>query len=156
LIGKGSDRSQTLEEFLLRGILSEFRKGSENVRKSSEKTKTLAGVRSRDSQPASKSDKGEAAVPKVKNLSASLSGWKEIATFLGQPLSVAQRWAKSGMPVTRDGRRVHASPEDLNRWLGRESSGEPVHIATESEDLAAGLKRRLSYVRKHVRKHVRK
>ena len=95
-------------------------------------------------------------MPKVKNLSASLNGWKEIATFLGQPLSVAQRWAKSGMPVTRDGRRVHASPDDLNRWLERESSGEPVHIATESEDLAAGLKRGLSYVRKHVRKHVRK
>ena len=95
-------------------------------------------------------------MPKVKNLSALLSGWKEIATFLGQPLSVAQRWAKSGMPVTRDGRRVHASPDDLNRWLGRESSGEPVHIATESEDLAADLKRGLSYFRKHAGKHVRK
>jgi hypothetical protein len=119
-------------------------------------TKTPAGVRSRNSQPASKSGKGEAAVAKSKNPSASLEGWKRIATFLGQPLSVAQRWAKSGMPVTRDGRRVHASPDDLNRWLGRESSGEPVHIATESEDLAADLKRGLSYVRKHAGKHIRK
>ena len=93
---------------------------------------------------------------KSKNPSASLEGWKRIATFSGQPLSVAPRWAKSGMPVTRDGRRVHASPEDLNRWLGRESSGEPVHIATESEDLAADLKRGLSYFRKHAGKHVRK
>ena|ERR1700730_1611516 len=80
----------------------------------------------------------------------SLDGWQEIAAFLGQPSSVAQRWAKSGMPVTHDGRRVHASPDDLNRWLGRESAGEPVQIATESADLASELKRGLSLVRKHT------
>jgi hypothetical protein len=57
-----------------------------------------------------------------------LKGWQQIATFLGQPRSVAQRWAKSGMPVTREGRSLHASPEELNRWLGRESAGEPVQI----------------------------
>ena len=79
----------------------------------------------------------------------SLDGWQEIAEFLGQPSSVAQRWAKSGMPVTRQGRRVHASPDDLNRWLGRESAGEPVQIATETTDLTSELKRGLSYVRKH-------
>ena len=78
-----------------------------------------------------------------------LKGWSEIAKFLGQPVSVAQRWAKSGMPVVRERRRVHASPDDLNRWLGRESAGEPLHIATESADLAADLRRGLSYVRKH-------
>ena len=78
-----------------------------------------------------------------------LKGWSEIAKFLGQPVSVAQRWAKSGMPVARERRRVHASPDDLNRWLGRESAGEPIHIATESADLAADLRRGLSYVRKH-------
>ena len=76
-------------------------------------------------------------------------GWQQIATFLGQPLSVAQRWAKSGMPVTREGRSVHASPEELNRWLGRESAGEPVQIVTETADLTAELKRGLSYVRKN-------
>jgi len=53
------------------------------------------------------------------------------------------------MPVARERRRVHASPDDLNRWLGRESAGEPVQIATESADLAADLRRGLSYVRKH-------
>jgi len=26
----------------------------------------------------------------------SLNGWQQIAAFLGQPTSVAQRWAKSG------------------------------------------------------------
>jgi len=61
-----------------------------------------------------------------------LKGWRQIAGFLGQPISVAQRWAKSGMPVTHERRRVQASPEELNRWLGRESAGEPVQIATES------------------------
>jgi len=53
------------------------------------------------------------------------------------------------MPITHERRRVHASPDDLNRWLGRESAGEPVQIATESADLAADLRRGLSYVRKH-------
>jgi len=80
----------------------------------------------------------------------SLDGWQQIAEFLGQPSSVAQRWAKSGMPVTHERRLVHASPDDLNRWLGRESAGEPVQIATESTDLTAELERGLSFVRKHT------
>jgi hypothetical protein len=58
-----------------------------------------------------------------KNEPDSLKGWRQIATFLGQPLSVAQRWSKSGMPVTHDGRRVQASPEELNRWLGAKLLG---------------------------------
>ena len=51
------------------------------------------------------------------------------------------------MPVTHVGRRLQASPEELNRWLGREAS-EPVEIATESTDLRAELKRGLWYIRK--------
>jgi hypothetical protein len=82
-----------------------------------------------------------------------LKGWKNIAEFLGQPVSVAQRWAKSGMPAVHEGRSITASPEELNRWLGRESAGEPVKIATEETDLAADLKRGLAYVKKHPRKH---
>ena len=76
-----------------------------------------------------------------------LKGWQQIATFLGLPVSAAQRWAKSGMPVTHVGRRVQTSSEELNRWLGRETS-EPVEIATESTDLSTELKRGLSHVRK--------
>jgi len=53
----------------------------------------------------------------------------EIAEFLAEPMSVAQRWATNGMPITRQGRSVVASPDELNKWLGRES-GEPVHVAT--------------------------
>lgn len=32
---------------------------------------------------------------------------------------------------------MQASPEQLNCWLGRESAGEPIQIATEDSDLAA-------------------
>ena len=45
-------------------------------------------------------------MPKQKKESGSLNGWQQIADFLGQPTSVAQRWAKSGMPLTHIGRRV--------------------------------------------------
>jgi hypothetical protein len=82
---------------------------------------------------------------------ATLQGWAEIARFLGQPVAVAQRWAKSGMPVTRERRRVHASPQELNRWLGRESAGEPVQIVTQNADLTSELKRGLSFARRHRR-----
>jgi hypothetical protein len=87
-------------------------------------------------------------VGKTNSKVASLKGWQQIATFLGQPLSVAQRWAKSGMPVTRQGRNVYAAPEELNHWLGRDAA-EPVQIASESTNLSSELKRGLSYVRKH-------
>jgi len=70
--------------------------------------------------------------PKSKDQPAPLKGYQQIAEFLGQLSSVAERWAKTGMPVTRQGRLVVASPEELNKWLGRES-GE--HVATPEPDL---------------------
>jgi hypothetical protein len=82
-----------------------------------------------------------------------LKGWAEIARFLGQPISVAERWAKSGMPLRREGRHVTASPAELNKWLGRESAGEPVHISAETADLSADLRRGLKYVRDKNREH---
>jgi hypothetical protein len=42
-----------------------------------------------------------------------LKGWGEIAEFLGQNVSVAQRWQHEGMPVTREGRFVYASPASV-------------------------------------------
>jgi hypothetical protein len=39
----------------------------------------------------------------------------------------------------------------LNRWLGRESAGEPVQIASDETDLSAELKRGLLFVRKQTR-----
>jgi hypothetical protein len=78
-----------------------------------------------------------------------LKGWKEIAGFLGQPVSVAQRWGKDGMLVRRNGRSVTATPGDLNTWLSREAGSEPVHIATDQPDLSADLKRGLAYLKNH-------
>lgn len=81
-----------------------------------------------------------------------LKGWESIAKFLGQPASVAQRWGKTGMSVTRQGRIVIANPEELNRWLGREAGGEPLHVATGDDDLAAELKRGLAFARQKKRR----
>jgi phage terminase Nu1 subunit (DNA packaging protein) len=89
-------------------------------------------------------------MPKAKPKSKGrvLQGWGEIAEFLGQTPSVAQRWQREGMPVTREGRFVHASPGDLTAWVGTERvQKEPVHIASESEDLLADLKQGLSRIR---------
>ena len=84
--------------------------------------------------------------PRVQN--ERLKGWSEIASFLGQPVAVAQRWARSGMPVTREGRFMYASREELSRYLGREAGLDvPVHIATESMDLSTDLKRALAHAR---------
>ena len=85
-----------------------------------------------------------------------LKGWQQIAAFLGQPVLVAQRWAAEGMPARRQGRYIESSGGELNRWLGRESAGEPVQIATEGTDLSAELKRGLAFVRKHGGKHKKK
>ena len=84
-----------------------------------------------------------------KSKSGTLKGWTEIAEFLGQTVSVAQRWQSEGMPVTREGRFVYASPEELTAWVGTErGKKEPIHIASEGEDLLGDLKQGLSYVRK--------
>src|SRR5260370_7665367 len=77
--------------------------------------------------------------------STPLKGWHEIAGFLGEPLSVVQRWAAEGMPVRREGRFVSTSPGELNACLGKES-GNPVHVATENPNLSADLKRGLSFI----------
>ncbi len=81
-----------------------------------------------------------------------LQGWKAIADFLGLPVTTAQRWGKTGMPVRRQGRFTVADPDELRQWLGRESEmPEPAHIATNSADLAAGLKASIAQARRHKR-----
>src|ERR1017187_2983780 len=52
--------------------------------------------------------------PAAKTEPGVLKGWPAIAAFLGHPISVVQRWAKSGMPVAHEGRRVVAKPQELN------------------------------------------
>ncbi|MGC2450246.1 MAG: hypothetical protein WA477_21535 [Candidatus Sulfotelmatobacter sp.] len=76
-----------------------------------------------------------------------LKGWKQISEFLGEPASVVQRWASTGMPVHREGRFVTTTTKALNQWLGQQS-GKPVHIITDETDLTSELKRGLSFVRK--------
>src|SRR6266436_5746134 len=75
---------------------------------------------------------------KKKESDESLKGWPAIAKFLSQPVSTAQRWAGEGMPVTRIGRYVAATPADLERWLTREAGAkEPIHIPSAKTDLLA-------------------
>ena len=78
--------------------------------------------------------------PKLEPQAETLKGWKEIASFLGEPASVVQRWASDGMPIRKEGRFVTTTPAELNVWLGKET-GKPVHVATEDSDLTAELKR---------------
>jgi hypothetical protein len=86
----------------------------------------------------------------VKEDPEDLKGWQQIAAFLGEPTSVVQRWAAQGMPVRRQGRYVTTTADELNQWLGRES-GKPVHVATDSTDLTAELKRGISFFRRSQR-----
>ena len=77
-----------------------------------------------------------------------LRGWKEIAEFLGEPISVVKRWRSEGMPVVEQGRFVTSSPQQLSAWLGRES-GKPVHVVTPETDLASELKRGIAFARQN-------
>jgi len=75
-----------------------------------------------------------------------IKGWKQIAAFLGQPVSVVQRWASEDMPVRRQGRFVTTTPKELNDWMGKHS-GKPVHVTTDNADLVSELKRAVSFAR---------
>ncbi len=90
--------------------------------------------------------KGEKKVDATQGVPDTLKGWQQISAFLGEPTSVVQRWATEGMPLRREGRFVSTTSAELNAWIGKES-GKPVHVATENTDLAAELKRGLSFVR---------
>ena len=85
--------------------------------------------------------------PSLKSESQILTGWQQIAAFLGHPAAVVQRWASEGMPVHREGRHVATTADDLNAWLGKQS-GKPVTAATENTDLASELKRTLAFIKK--------
>jgi hypothetical protein len=84
---------------------------------------------------------------KTKSQPEVLKGWKEIAGYLGERVSVVQRWATEGMPVTKEGRAVSTTPAQLNEWLGSVSK-KPVHIVTSESDLTAELKRGLAFAKK--------
>jgi|SRR5215472_11235982 len=94
----------------------------------------------------SKTNKRPASQPET------LKGWKEIAEFLGEPISVVKRWRSEGMPVVEQGRFVTSSPEQLSAWLERES-GKPVHVVTPETDLASELKRGIAFARQSEKDH---
>jgi hypothetical protein len=84
---------------------------------------------------------------------AKLKGWAAIAAFLAIPVSTAQRWAKEGMPVHREGRFTVANAEELSSWLGRESHmAGPAHVATGATDLAGALKESISAAKREKKK----
>jgi hypothetical protein len=81
-----------------------------------------------------------------------LKGWKAIGSYLGISGSAAQRWAKNGMPVRREGRFTVADVEELRRWLGRESHmSAPAYIVTAGTDISAALRASLSATRRRKR-----
>ena len=96
-----------------------------------------------------KSNNKPAATPDV------ITGWPKIAKYLGQPMAVAQRWAKDGMPVHRKGRSMTARADELSNWLARESgTPEPLHISqSNDDDLLKDLRRGLQRARGKKRKH---
>jgi hypothetical protein len=90
---------------------------------------------------------------KLEEVPGPLRGWAAIAAFLGQPVATAQRWAKSGLPVRRQGRYVTAEPDDLNTWVARQSGAHaPVHI-TGNDDLRDDLRRGLADIRRRKKLH---
>jgi hypothetical protein len=86
----------------------------------------------------------------------SLNGWQKIADFLGQPTSVAQRWARSGMPRHPRGSTRAGFARPTESLAGAGICWEPILIATETADLTSELKRGLSYVRRHAPAHKKK
>lgn len=70
-----------------------------------------------------------------------LKGWTAIAKYLRIPPSTAQRWAKDGMPVRREGRYAVADPKELSEWLGREARMPgPAQVMTDEADVAGALR----------------
>lgn len=95
--------------------------------------------------PAKKAPPRKPAKPQT----SQLKGWAAIADFLNIPATTVQRWAKAGMPVRREGRFTIADPDELRAWIGREAGmPRPAHIATNTADLAAGLKESIAAAKK--------
>ena len=83
-----------------------------------------------------------------------LKGWKAVGEYLGIGAAVAQRWAKSGMPVRREGRFTVADANEIREWLGKEAHmPAPAHVLTNGADITAALKDSISAARRE--KHPR-
>lgn len=75
-----------------------------------------------------------------------LNGWKEIAAYLKCGARTAQRWANTGLPVSRVGKSnrgaVMAFSEKLDRWVQRQGSVPPINHSTA--DMIATLKKTIN------------
>jgi hypothetical protein len=81
-----------------------------------------------------------------------LIGWNAIGAYLGIGAAAAQRWAKNGMPVRREGRFTVADVNEIRQWLGREAHmPKPAYVLTAGADVSGALKESLAAVR--LRKH---
>src|SRR5437588_9461182 len=81
-----------------------------------------------------------------------LKGWKAVGDYLGIGQGAAQRWAKSGMPVRREGRFTVADVDEIRRWLAREAHmPAPAYVATGTSDVTAALKQSIAAARKKNR-----
>jgi phage terminase Nu1 subunit (DNA packaging protein) len=69
-----------------------------------------------------------------------LSGWKEIASYLGCGIRTVQRWERQGLPVKRPpgGKRsrVIVDSEQIDSWVSHTSSGRGA-----ASDVLASIKR---------------
>jgi phage terminase Nu1 subunit (DNA packaging protein) len=91
-------------------------------------------------------NKSKSAKPEHSSL---LQGWTAIAGFLGLPTATAQRWARTGMPVRKQGRFTVADKKELQQWLGRESHmPAPAQVVGKGTDLASALKQSISAARR--------
>jgi hypothetical protein len=84
--------------------------------------------------------------------SKTLKGWQAIGAYLGIGEASAQRWAKGGMPVRRQGRFTVADADEIRRWLGREAHMPgAAHVLTNDADVTAALKESISALRRQKR-----
>lgn len=91
---------------------------------------------------------------KAQDSSDTLKGWAAIARYLRIPPSTAQRWAKDGMPVRREGRFAVADPKELSEWLGREAHMlGPAQVMTDEADVAGALKASIAAARQSQKRH---
>ncbi|SRR6266568_2945486 len=74
-------------------------------------------------------------------------GWKRSRLFSGTQSQSLNAGQNLECPLKSED-FANSSRKESNRWLGRESEGEPIQIATEGTDLSAELQRGPSYTRK--------
>lgn len=112
----------------------------------SKSAKSRKSTRSSQSTPSTKSTQST-------QDSTLLQGWTAIGGFLGLPTATAQRWARTGMPLRKQGRFTVADKNELQQWLGRESHmPAPAQVVGKSTDLASVLKQSISAARRPRKK----